>query len=69
MNEEDLKMSEKINQVNKLSMDAKKEVERLEDKRQEDLGNSINYVENEIQIQRLYAQIDAYTQVLDVLNQ
>ncbi|AIM24971.1 hypothetical protein QQG09_01750 [Melissococcus plutonius] len=62
-------MSEKINQVNKLSMDAKKEVERLEDKRQEDLGNSINYVENEIQIQRLYAQIDAYTQVLDVLNQ
>ncbi|WP_423253533.1 hypothetical protein [Melissococcus plutonius] len=62
-------MSEKINQVNKLSMDAKKEVECLEDKRQEDLGNSINYVENEIQIQRLYAQIDAYTQVLDVLNQ
>lgn len=57
-------MSEHTTQVTNLKNEASKEVERLEDKRQENLGNSINYIENEIQIQRLYAQIEAYEKVL-----
>lgn len=57
-------MSEYTNQVTKLKNEASKEVERFEDKRQDNLGNSINYIENEIQIQRLYAQIEAYEKVL-----
>lgn len=61
-------MSEKIDKINTLANEAKKEVERLEDKRQENLGNSINYIENELQIQRLYAQIEAYEKVLDVVK-
>ncbi|EOH92218.1 hypothetical protein UAW_03203 [Enterococcus haemoperoxidus ATCC BAA-382] len=61
-------MSEKVDNINKLANEAKKEVERLEDKRQESLGNSINYIENELQIQRLYAQIEAYEKVLDVVK-
>ncbi|EOH98802.1 hypothetical protein UAY_02070 [Enterococcus moraviensis ATCC BAA-383] len=61
-------MSEKIDKINRLANEAKKEVERLEDKRQENLGNSINYIENELQIQRLYAQIEAYEKVLDVVK-
>lgn len=61
-------MSEKIDNITKLANEAKKAVERLEDKRQEKLGNSINYIENELQIQRLYAQVEAYEKVLDVLK-
>ncbi|ALS38468.1 putative neutral ceramidase superfamily lipid hydrolase [Enterococcus rotai] len=61
-------MSEKIDKITKLANEAKKEVERLEDKRQENLGNSINYIENELQIQRLYAQVEAYEKVLDVVK-
>ncbi|EOL43485.1 hypothetical protein [Enterococcus caccae] len=61
-------MSEKVDQINKLANEAKKEVERLEDKRQENLGNSINYIENELQVQRLYAQIEAYEKVLDIVK-
>ncbi|OTN90016.1 hypothetical protein A5819_002515 [Enterococcus sp. 7E2_DIV0204] len=61
-------MSEKIDNITKLANEAKKAVERLEDKRQENLGNSINYIENELQIQRLYAQVEAYEKVLDVLK-
>ncbi|MBO0439594.1 hypothetical protein [Candidatus Enterococcus ikei] len=61
-------MSEKIDKINKLANEAKKEVERLEDKRQENLGNSINYIENELQVQRLYAQIEAYEKVLDIVK-
>lgn len=51
--------------LNSKLIEAKKEVERLEDRRSESLGNSINYIENEIQIQRLYAQIEAYEIALD----
>lgn len=51
--------------LNSKLIEAKKEVERLEDRRSESLGNSINYIENEIQIQRLYAQIEAYAIALD----
>ncbi|WP_086312610.1 hypothetical protein A5821_000238 [Enterococcus sp. 7F3_DIV0205] len=61
-------MSEKVDQINKLANEAKKEVERLEDKRKENLGNSINYIENELQVQRLYAQIEAYEKVLDIVK-
>ncbi|MGX7244763.1 hypothetical protein ACWOC1_07915 [Enterococcus quebecensis] len=61
-------MSEKIDKINQLANEAKKEVERLEDKRQERLGNSINYIENELQVQRLYAQIEAYEKVLDIVK-
>ncbi|MEO1771494.1 MULTISPECIES: hypothetical protein [Enterococcus] len=51
--------------LNSKLIEAKKEVERLEDRRSESLGNSINYIENEIQIQRLYAQVEAYEIALD----
>ncbi|ALS01087.1 hypothetical protein ATZ33_06810 [Enterococcus silesiacus] len=61
-------MSEKVDTITKLANEAKKEVERLEDKRQENLGNSINYIENELQVQRLYAQIEAYEKVLDIVK-
>ena len=42
--------------------EAKKEVDRLETNRQEDLGNSINYIE--IQLQRVLSQVEAYEKVL-----
>ncbi|MBO0423273.1 hypothetical protein JZO84_10345 [Enterococcus plantarum] len=61
-------MSENVDKITKLVNEAKKKVERLEDKRQENLGNSINYIENELQIQRLYAQIEAYEEVLDFVE-
>lgn len=61
-------MSAQVEKITQLTNDAKKEVERLESKRQNDLGNSINYIENEVQIQRLYAQIEAYEQVVDLIQ-
>ncbi|MBL1225576.1 hypothetical protein [Enterococcus sp. BWR-S5] len=62
-------MSETIDKITKLANEAKKEVERLEDRRQEQLGNSINYIENEIQIQRLYAKVEALEEALDTIRQ
>ena len=41
-----------------------KKVDRLETNRQEDLGNSINYIENELQLQRVLSQVEAYEKVL-----
>lgn len=35
----------------------KKEIERLEGRRTEELGNSINFVENELQIQYLTGRV------------
>lgn len=61
-------MSETIDKITKLANEAKKEVERLEDRRQEHLGNSINYIENEVQIQRLYAKIEALDEALDAIR-
>lgn len=46
---------------------AKKEVDRLTTKRSEELGNSINYIENELQIQELLGKIAAYEEVLDLI--
>ena len=40
------------------------EIDRLETNRQEDLGNSINYIENELQLQRVLSQVEAYEKVL-----
>ncbi|MGX6962232.1 hypothetical protein [Vagococcus xieshaowenii] len=42
----------------------KKEVERLENRRQEDLGNSINYIENELQLQHLLGRIEGLETLL-----
>lgn len=39
-------------ELDKLVADHKKEIDRLSDRRSEDLGNSVNYMENELQIQR-----------------
>lgn len=47
---------------------AKKEIDRLVEKRSEELGNAINYIENEIQIERLKAQVEAYQAVLGELK-
>ena len=41
--------------------EAKKEVDRLETNRQEDLGNSINYIENELQ---LVAPLSFFTRLI-----
>lgn len=54
--------------LDKKIADAKKEIERLEDRRNESLGNSINYIENEIQIQRANAQVEAFEAVLEELK-
>lgn len=61
-------MKEQVEKITKLRNEANKEVERLEDKRQSHLGNSINYIENEIQIQRLYAQVEAYDAALEIIK-
>ncbi|AQP53675.1 hypothetical protein CBF34_09330 [Vagococcus penaei] len=60
-------MTELKKQITKLVNEAKKETDRLEDRRQENLGNSIDFIENEIQIQRLAATIEAYEEVLDLM--
>ena len=44
--------------------EAKKEIDRIEDNRSKELCNSINYIENELKLQRLLAQIEAYEKVL-----
>lgn len=61
-------MIELMNKVTVNINTAKKEVERLENARQEDLGNSINYIENEIQIQRLLSEIETYSTVIDLIK-
>ncbi|WP_430602903.1 hypothetical protein IGJ02_000205 [Enterococcus sp. DIV0724b] len=53
-------MQEKLNLF---IVETKKELERLEEKRGTELGNSLNYIENEIQIQRLAAKIEAYEEM------
>lgn len=55
-------------EITKLINDSKKNIERLEDKRQTNLGNSINFIENEIMIQRLDAEIRAYETVLNLFK-
>lgn len=49
---------DKKQELERLVDDAKKEVDRLRDRRSEDLGNSINYIENELQIEHLLGKID-----------
>lgn len=56
------------NAISKLINENKKDVERLENRRSENLGNSINYMENEIQIQRHLAKIEALETVLNLFN-
>lgn len=53
-------------QINEKLIAAKKEVDRLTTRRSQDLGNSINYIENEIQIERLRGKIEAYEELLDL---
>lgn len=53
--------------LNKQIAEAKKEIDRLTTRRQEELGNSINFIENEVQIERLLAQVEAYEVVLEQL--
>ncbi|GML20743.1 hypothetical protein JSCD17_36160 [Clostridioides difficile] len=36
-------------------------------RREEELGNSINFIENEVQIERLLAKVEAYESVLEQL--
>ncbi|WP_314067959.1 hypothetical protein [uncultured Vagococcus sp.] len=57
-----------ITVINKKINDAKKEIDRLEDLRIKDLSNSINYIENEIQIQRCEAQVEAYETAVELIN-
>ncbi|MGX6972113.1 hypothetical protein [Vagococcus lutrae] len=48
-----------------LIVEAKKEVDRLEEQRHKDLGNSMNFIHNEIELQRTLAQIEAYEETLN----
>lgn len=43
--------------LDKKIAETKKEIDRLTTRRQEELGNSINFIENELQIERLRAQV------------
>lgn len=61
-------MIELMNKVTININTAKKAVERLENARLEKLGNSINYIENEIQIQRLQSEIETYITVIDLIK-
>ena len=45
--------------------DAKKELDRVTENRTKELGNSINYIENELQIVNLKGQITAYQEILN----
>ncbi len=51
--------------VTRLLNESKKELDRLTTKRTEDLGNSINYIENELEIQHVEGKITAYEYVLN----
>ncbi|SFH72763.1 hypothetical protein [Pisciglobus halotolerans] len=52
-------------EINQLIDDAKKELDRVMDRRSEDLGNSVHFIENELQIVNLKGQITAYQQILN----
>lgn len=54
--------------INKQIVEAKKEIDRLIDRRSENLGNSINFIFNEITIEQLRAKIEAYQQILDYID-
>ncbi|KAJ60556.1 hypothetical protein [Enterococcus faecalis] len=58
-------MTEKIN---KKIVDSKKQIDRLIDKRSENLGDSINYIINENKILELNAKIEAYEEVIALLS-
>lgn len=53
--------------LDQLISDNKKEIDRLIDRRNEDLGNSINYVENELQIEHLKGVIEGLEEALNQL--
>lgn len=61
-------MIELLNEITIKINTAKKELERLENCRSEQLGNSINYIENELQIQRLQSEIETYSVVIDLIK-
>ena len=54
--------------IDKLVADHKKEIDRLEDRRSESLGNGINYIENEMQIEHLKGQIEGLQEALAALE-
>lgn len=51
-------------QLDKLIADNKKEIDRLIDHRTECLGNSINYIENELQIEHLKGKVEGLEEAL-----
>lgn len=53
------------NDITQMLDDAKKELDRVAENRTKELGNSINYIENELQIVNLKGQITAYQKVLN----
>lgn len=55
-------------QIDQWVADAKKEYDRLADRRTEDLGNGINYVENEMQMEHLLGKIEALEEVHNHLS-
>lgn len=54
-------------ELDTLIANAKKEIDRLADRRNEELGNGINYVENEMQIEHLKGEIEGLQEALDRL--
>lgn len=55
-------------ELDKLVADHKKEIDRLTDRRAEDLGNSVNYLENELQIQREEGFVEGLNEAICDLN-
>ncbi len=54
-------------ELDKLIAENKKEIDRLTDRRTECLGNSINYMENELQIEHLKGKIEGLQEALEKL--
>lgn len=55
-------------ELDKVVADHKKEVERLETRRAEDLGNSVNYLENEFQIEGEKGYIEGVNEAICELD-
>ena len=51
-------------ELDQLISDNKKEIDRLVDRRSEELGNSINFVENELQIEHIKGVIEGLEEAL-----
>ena len=53
--------------IDKLVADTEKEIDRLSDRRAEDLGNCVNYVINELDIEHLNGKLEGLREIREML--